>query len=594
MRLKSIKICIVLFLLLIFPVSGEGFTTKSISSTNIISNSDSLQSANITLDIVANNGGQSVVGQWSSLNGMNLSQPLKISMGSIKESLTYAILNQGVLYKYNSYYIDAPGVLNSAVCPSAPAYCYAINTNRMGVGFDRLIVIDRVPAGSYGVFGNPDISWSGDMSISLNGTQFSQKIGSGEEARGSVQFYTNEKDLIANVAWVGSLVTGTATQNQNNYVASHILGGSWKIAPKTSYETYQKSLSDTDTKLDIWKGYPAYAEMVVCNDEFCSEVVNLVTIHNANVDKLLSTNTKIDYGSVTSASSKTGSGNVVDVIDRTIAYPELIVTLRASHLGIIVSTGTPRIESVEAIDSASGDNSGYVKVSVKNIGAGQGTFNIRMAGSKESKVTLAPDETKDVSLFFDDSFAGSREGTVEVYDINTGVQDSREYQLNVSQAKTFIPNTESVYNDVVSKSDTTGMNTTQLMDCSHGVFKGKDGKLSCIELANVAPPEQPKTALQMSTVPQELPKSLEGGLYSWLLIVLIIIILLLYVLEKIINRQSGGLKRKNVIGAGMLKIILALAIVLLFLTVLWPLIESRINEMFFTSIYEQIYNKVKL
>lgn len=593
--MKSIiQICIVLFLLLIIPVSGEGFTTKSISCFGIESNNAEVASGNCTLDLMTN-GGQTVTGQWQNLNGLNLTMPLQINIGRIKETLNYAILNQGVVYKDDSHYIDAPSVLDGAVCPSAPAYCYPVNTNRMGVGYDRVIVVDRVPAGSYGSFGNPDVSWSGNMSISLNGTQYSQKIGSGEEARGAAQFHTKEGEWIANAVWVGSLVSGTATPNQNGYVATHALGGSWNIAPKPIYDVYLKSLSDTDTKLDIWKGYPAYAEMVVCNDEFCSDVVNLVTIHNNNVDKLLSANTKIDYGSVTSTPvSKVGLGNVVDVIDRTIAYPELLVTIRASHLGIIVSTGTPQIESVEAVGSASGDNSGYVKVSVKNIGAGQGTFNVRMSGSKEVQVTLAPEEVKSVSLFFDDSFAGSREGTVEVYDVNTGVQDTREYQLNVSQAKTFIPNTEIVYNDVVSKSDDTGMNTTQLMDCTNGVFKGKDGKLSCIELANVAPPEQSKTALQMSTVPQEIPQKLEGGLYGWLLIVLIFIILLLYVLEKIINRQSGGLKRKNVIGAGMLKIILALAIVLLFLTVLWPLIESRINEMFFTSIYEQIYNKVKL
>jgi len=590
-----------LLLLLAIPIAtAGGFTLKSISSTHIISNNESLSKANITADLTANGGGQSLSGtidDFSQLgDNLKVQSPIKISMGNIQERLNYQILNQGALYKFTSYYLDAPGLFTGTECPQAPSLCFKIDTDRIGFGYDRLLIVDRIWAASFGYFGNPDISWKGEMTMSINGMQYTEAIGSGEDARGNLQFHDSKGNWMANVMWIGSLVSGQAVPNQDNYVASKTSGSQWQVSGKAYYEKYIKSLSESDTLLQIKADEPSVSENPSCKDEFCSDVLNILTIHNSIIDELLSQNTRIDYSSVTSDSEQVISGgSMVSVLDRTIAFPELIITMHASDLGITILTGIPQIESIDIHNSASGDNTALVIGHIKNTGDFQGTFIGNIPGSHESnKLTLAPNEVGDIVLFLNDTVAGTRAEMLTVYDINSGASDSKEFEISITEAKKFIPNSTLVFDDVVQTATSDGMSSANVLDCSGGIFTMTSNGYDCIPLKD-AKVEQPKQQV-ISAAPISIsnPDNAPKGntlLYLWILVIIFGIIFMCLLIYKIFTIGSRTQKKSIRAAFWGIAVVVILVMSLLYIVPLIPAIENRINEMIFLN---NIYEKVKL
>ncbi len=540
MKIKFIVLIVIILFLLSNNASAEGFIVQSISKNNDI----------FLISIVLNDGGQTIEGYVNGsdfdIPGLTVNSKIKLEVSRIFESLTYAVLNQGTLWKYDVRYYDANDFYTGAVCPGVPAYCFIIDVpGRIGFSADRIIVINRIPAGSYGGLQNPDLSWIGTMTLTIDEKQYKQNIGSGEAARGVIQF------PIANVQWVGSLVTGQATPNQNLYTATHRLDTTrWNIAPKTEYEKYIKSLTETDTILNVWdeqqKKYKAWQqetyEEMICQDVLCSNVANMATLHNANVETILSQNVRIDYGAVTARSSIAGyDGNIYDVIDRRISNPELVLRIKASVFKISYSTGKPKIDRIDAPIFASGDNTGYVKIYVTNVGNASGTFAARVNNSPESqKTTLSPEEQGYLTLFL--SNLNSSIENVEVYDINSGETDNKDFQITVTQVKTFISNETRVYNDLVTKSDETGMYEYKELDCSSGIFHFSDGKYQCttIENTKILPVIQETVKPPQSFI-IDPPKVINYD-YSWLLFLFVGILLTALVMSLIPGRGASRKK----------------------------------------------------
>ena len=150
------------------PVSANdatGFTIMSIDSVPIISNNNDLNDANFTLTLIANGGGQSVVGNFGNdtfnkiLTNLIVKYPLKIEIGNIKEYVTYPILNQGQLYKYEYETKDIKNPCNFTFCIPY----YTTNVFDFFSSYGKMIVIKRTPVGMYAAFGNPDTSWNGEI-----------------------------------------------------------------------------------------------------------------------------------------------------------------------------------------------------------------------------------------------------------------------------------------------------------------------------------------------------------------------------------------------------------------------------------------------
>ena len=114
LTLLCILIIFIITILYVRISSAEtnGFTVSSIDSVPIISNNKDLAKANFTLTLIANGGGQSVVGNFGNetftniLTNLVIKYPLKIEIGNIKEKLTYPIINtNGDLFYFKYHYI---------------------------------------------------------------------------------------------------------------------------------------------------------------------------------------------------------------------------------------------------------------------------------------------------------------------------------------------------------------------------------------------------------------------------------------------------------------------------------------------------------
>jgi len=576
-----------------------GFTVTSVSKSN-----DSF-----LISLILNDGGQTISGYINGsefdIPGIKINSSIKFEVSKVIEKLNYAVLNQGTLWWYLIIYYDASGFYDGAVCPDVPAvYCFVIDVpGRIGFGYDRVIAINRVPIGSYGGLQNPELSWIGTMALTIDGKQYKQNIGSGEAARGSIQF------PIGNVQWLGSLVTGQAIPNQNLYVATHgIDAPRWSISPKADYERYVKSLTEVDTVLNVWdeqqNKYRAWQretyEEMICQDVLCSSVFNVVTMHNANAERLLTKNVMIDYGSVTAKSSLAGyDGNIYDVIDRKIANPMVILKVKASALDIMTLSGKPLIKDISVSPFSSGDSNGYVKLMVQNIGDAQGTFTARINGSFESnKITLQKDEIGTLVLFLKDNLNASeiRKENIEVYDIASGETDSREFIVNVTQPKTFIPNDLRAYNDVITKSNDEGTVEYKLLDCSSGIFHYIGGKYQCTDINDaVIVPVVQETIKPPSSFIIDPPKEDAGFDYLWIAIILLIIILIALIVKYILSFNILSMARsRQKKGFAPVMFVLGLLALLILYVLYWESVLGYANEIMNNMMIEIIKMKVNL
>jgi len=287
MKQQLTILCIVL--ILATPAMSEGFIVESITSSQPINNYGDLNNTNFTINLVVNDGGQSISGyisDFSQIPNVKVKTPIKLEISRIQELLTYPIVNQGTVWKYSYVIHDAPNAFEGAKCDPKPAYCFEVDMGRLGIGKDRVVSVSRYPAGSYARFQNPDISWLGTITLTINGTQYKQQIGSGEKARGSVYFKN------ASVMWLGSLVTGRGVPNQNLCVGTNRIGANrWRISNLVNYEYYTKSLGEVDTTLSIWQQnekdyYGEDWDNQACKDHYCTAVLNKIFLHNILTDTL--------------------------------------------------------------------------------------------------------------------------------------------------------------------------------------------------------------------------------------------------------------------------------------------------------------------
>jgi hypothetical protein len=555
------KIIMLIFLIgiLAYPVQAE-MMVKSISCFPIISNFESLSKANCTINTVLNGGNHILIGE---ITGNSLITPFKLDISDRTETISYDRLNQGATYRFDIKYIDGD-------CPGKPAYCFLIKKgtlqiDRHGIYFspDRNAVVTKVADGTYYRFGSPKITSKEKISISMNGTTQEMFIGSGD-ARGMITLQNNN-EWIGKVQMLGYSMTGNDAPNQDNFVGT-TKNGINKITYSTDFLEYSRSLDETDIKLSIYQEDKeiVYISKIsentfknpTCKDEVCSKVLNLIDLHNSNLAKLQNKNINIGYQSATSGIIKTEI--------KPIAYDELLITIKADKLGIIVNTGKPEFVSFDVPECIEGD--GYCQgiVKIKNIGPYEGAFEAFASGATGDKIILKPGATGEIKLFFNNITQGSYKGEIIVYEMNTGEEVKQNFSLNVISSKNFRPNETISYNSVTFETDKTGMYQNITENCEGKVIKHNPNtdKYDCFDVEKVAltaiPPQQgypPMQQLQPIYPNQTNPESF----YKWALIGVIAMVIILFLVSII----SKGMKLKNLYGAGVIILLLALLSILL-------------------------------
>jgi len=556
-----IVVAIFIFLMLISSAMADGMTIKSVSYVPFSSNDRNMSGDKVILDIVAMGSASSISGTWNGSglpDRMKVSQPLNIRIENQKQKALYENLNQGALYRYLISYRDAEEFYTGAKCDSVPSFCFHIDTDRVGMGFDRVLVVNRVYAASYARISNPIISTTVDIMIKINNTEHKQSIGSGQEARGSVLF-----PGLGNAIWAGMSMNGDALPNQNNYVATHT--DSWKVANFVSYESYIKSFTNTDSQLTLMQekegsdgfGYSwktGYENTKLCSDELCTNIVNLINIHNSIVDTLLEENVEIGYGSPTS-NQKT--------IERQIGYSNLVLTLNAKDIGVYTSVGKPQIENISISPQADGDGLEILRVDIRNIGDAEGNFGIRMNGSIEQHISLNPGHVGSVNLTFS-GIEGYNSGIVEAYDLNSAETDTRQYQVNITTPKRYIPDSEEVYNNMLLETDSSGMIQTEIQGCE-GLWQFRNGEYGCFELDEAKEQLQTMKNSIVLPVPTQSPPPQEKTTSDWYLALLGMLFGMVIIL--IFVPWQG--KRKNQISVGTLIVTGAIMVISVLIIIEW-------------------------
>ncbi len=602
---------------------ANGFTVSSVDSVPIISNNKDLAKANFTLTLIANGGGQSVVGNFGNetfsdiISNLVIRHPLKIEIGNIKESVTYQILNQGQLYKYETHYIYPKSWWEGAKCDGS-TYCFPIHDDwSLNFGIDKILAINRIPIGMYGAFGNYDVSWNGKMTVTINGIPISKDIGSGESSAGSINFNSVTGEFVANAKWVGSLVTGQATPNQNLYLPTYTSKNElWQIAPKTYYDTYTKSLAETDITLNTWKvsgyGYETDKKFIlICKDLICSKVLNYINVHNENLKTLTNTNEKIGYESVLSSTSTISTmkgqypigGSVTDILDRKIGNPVIIMIIAAKSLQAYISTGIPKIESITSENFNSGDGKGAAYIKVKNIGEAQGTFAAYLTEESETfngqsnvesaKITLEPQQsgTIKININYETNLQNiTKTGIIIVYDVNYPDEKTiatKEFTINMNSPLFCKPNDYRIFSDEVYKCNDKGTEETKVLDCdNNNLIKFVDGIPICEAInGNKNINEESKSSEKEGSKEKEKDKEKEqsdGALINilyWILGFLILTIIFTFV-NKIRNNEEK-ITKKNMDNSMLLA---GIIIGLLYLYIQYIALESTLGLMLWTII----------
>ncbi len=521
----------------VYVVSGEneatGFTVKSITSSNIISNSESLKKSNVTILIGANGGGHSIYGDFGNetitkyLNNVLIKHPFKIEMGKVEEQLTYTILNEGMLFKYEYHIINTTDIWTGALCDNS-TFCFPIRYTPgiTVIGDDRIYAVNRIPIGMHGTLSYPDIDWKSEMTITVNGIPYTQNIGSGAGVAGSVNFKTILNEFVANAKWDGSLVTGQATPTQTNYIPTYISSKKeWNIAPKTYYDDYVKSLADIDTIFNHWKSinYKYSYRDYVCGftiDGTCDIVLKYINDHNNALDKLVNANVNIGYGSLTSSTSNIISkrenskvyGYVIDKLDRRFGNPEIIITTTATNIGIYIPTGTPKIQEITTDVANSGDGDSHIYIKVKNLGDYKGTFAAYLIDDKKifkssinvesSKIEVEPGKIATITLTMDSGTIIQNEtikGLVRVYDVNDPSNiDEKEVDLKSNIPKVCKPDSYREFSGNVYKCNSEGSDESLILMCDY-LIKYVDGEPIC------------EKSLDADTINKEELKSITSG-----------------------------------------------------------------------------------
>ncbi len=507
---KVILFSLVIFTFVTISVSGEneasGFTVASISSSIPISNNKDLDNATITMTIIAR-GGQKAVGNFGNttfskiIPNIIMPYPLVIELGSIQEILTYPIVNQGGLYAFKTKNIDATVWWDGAKCDNS-TFCFPTDTDRFGVGPDRIVAINRPQEGVYGIIGNPDLSWKGKMKVTVHGIPYTKTIGSNI---GSVNFRTLTDEFILNAKWGGNLVTGQSVPSPQPYVATYTENnGAWRISPLTNFIEYTKSLSETDItfnnqkteKYGYWKDNNFY---YTCTDPTCSFALNCVNIHNANYKILTNANVQIGYNSMMENPSDIStkkmngvlSGNIIHVTDVNIANPVITLIIAAKELHAYIPVGIPEIQSITTESSNSGDGYSHVYVKIKNVGTSKGTFSAYLEENDDmftsqnvesAKCTIEIGDTCIIALYINTGLTPKDlDGNIVVYDVNNPSKNviSKGFQLSILEPKMCTPNIHRLYSNKVYKCSEDGTYEIEVLDCTNNLIKYIDDRYIC-------------------------------------------------------------------------------------------------------------------
>jgi len=239
-----------------------------------------------------------------------------------------------------------------------------------------------------------------DLIISNGEETFTQPISSSGGADASATFTTND-GTIGRAVWTGSLTTGNAPDNLNEYTAVLKEGGSnvWQPVIDTNVDKYVQIYNNLESWIDT--NIPTYSTQYFGSDWDVIEPQLKSRISNLNSEKR-------------------------STID-SVRSPEVVWYIRADWLGVERVAGEPRIDRIPDVTFGS-SGTAYVPIAVTNVGNGRGTFTATLDSCTgvtvtrvPTRITLEPQQSGTISFSIDNGAANEaldETCRVRVYDVN--------------------------------------------------------------------------------------------------------------------------------------------------------------------------------
>lgn len=378
--------------------SVVGFSTFSLSSVNIESNDASLAGKQWVVGLIQDGSGSSLSGTFSpsQVQSKNPSgeSPLygfTFAMNLDKNQVQYPInaVNGEQVYTYNIYDIGAGYPSRQAALDNC--------VNNVGGGYDVVnppavygdwICIQRFPLGTYGINGAQSYQFSAIATLTrADGNSNTATINNLDSTSVSL-------GDVATLRWVGNLVSGQSipTPQQSDVCFLYVNTYGWRTISCQNYQTW-KSLS-VDLVSCVSRTYQAGTT----TSNSCIQEVN---------DKArLAQESKqfvVFGGDVASTTGALGSGVVSLPLSKQFQFPSYVLRIKADYIGINTPVGQPDIVSASCPEFKTG-GTGLIKVTVKNIGTGSGSFNVAatcqspVTSNDRSTVNLAMNAQTDVYL----------------------------------------------------------------------------------------------------------------------------------------------------------------------------------------------------
>jgi hypothetical protein len=413
--------------------TGE-FTIASISPTKIFSTPTDVQDGYFIVNAIAGTGNQRVIGQMSaseikSETGVSAENGFIISLETLEESVKYPIRRETGqdVFRYEVSTYDRVGGLFGSVpaCPSGEIVGDILVQNLFGYDKYR-VCIERKLLAYTGTIDNPTISFDANVGVKIGSDPLqTAKICSAATCPKSVAVGN-----IGSAVWAGSLATGNPIPSPAAYRAYYSVGtGKWGVAKATAYADYRTAYADTERLMatqayvnkvyDNAGGFYKYVGTMSTSDPlFETSTVGkqtVVTVFNIGVTNTKATavnSAHLEVSNFWPTSGDSSAGSLTATSLPTILNPTFVFKLKASEIGVLVSSGQPSITSLSCPKFESGQE-GNLDVTVKNIGGQEGLFSASVSGcdfrileNQNDFPQLTAGETATISIPIDADTAG--------------------------------------------------------------------------------------------------------------------------------------------------------------------------------------------
>jgi len=346
------------------PFAAGGFSALSLGQVDFSSN-DPLIGGQAWLITVSQNGaGQYVQGTFKLTDGQSSSDQFTLKLSLDENYATYIINNQGIpirkvewtTTKYPVFGVFVPlagcnpDVWTSAqiMKPLVPGvttvYCYKYTTD-----------------GYYGTISSGSVNFK--STISVDGSKGSDSCSISNSA--STSCFASDGKVQA--SWAGSLVSGQVVPqptDQNIIAVYDTKTGGWKTASLNSYTN--------------WKNYDSTGLSSCLNGQAATGTAGTSCFQTyTNYENSLMSGMQFTSsgGNVAITSGSQSNGKITLNLPVQVQFPVITMRIKASLIGINIPVGDPEIVSLSSQQFQTGQ-SGIIEVTVKNVGTGDGSFDV--------------------------------------------------------------------------------------------------------------------------------------------------------------------------------------------------------------------------